>query len=102
MDQALASIAVAHVAANLPKPSTVGARRVLKGNEAKHRKSKDPRRRPRRATAANPPALKKMVATADTATAIGCWDIAALLLGFTLAAAAPDCGCSIGPTSRRA
>jgi hypothetical protein len=30
-----------------------------------------------------------MVATTDTATAIGRRDIAALLLGFTLAAAAP-------------
>ncbi|MGC2997240.1 hypothetical protein ACPF8X_02235 [Streptomyces sp. G35A] len=42
-----------------------------------------------------------MVAITDTATAIGRRDIAALLLGFTLAAA-PNCGCSTGPTSRRA
>ncbi len=47
MDRALASIAVAHGAADLPKPSTVGARRVLKGHEAERKKSKDPRRRPR-------------------------------------------------------
>lgn len=46
MDRALASIAVAHGAADLPKPSTVGARRVLKGHEAERKKSKDPRRRP--------------------------------------------------------
>jgi hypothetical protein len=48
MDRALASIAVAHAAADLPKPSTVGARRVLKGHEAERKKSRDPRRRPRR------------------------------------------------------
>ena len=41
MDRALASIAVAHGAADLPKPSTVGARRVLKGHEAERKKSKD-------------------------------------------------------------
>ncbi|MDQ0955839.1 hypothetical protein QFZ24_009848 [Streptomyces phaeochromogenes] len=51
MDRALASIAVAHGAADLPKPSTVGARRVLKGHEAERKKSKDPRRRPRRGAA---------------------------------------------------
>lgn len=86
MDRALASIAVAHAAAELPKPSTVGARRVLKGHETERKKSKDPRRRPRRAAAATPPVLRKMVAATDTATAIGRRDVAALLLGFALAA----------------
>ncbi|WP_055625773.1 tyrosine-type recombinase/integrase [Streptomyces hirsutus] len=86
MDRALASIAVAHAAADLPKPSTVGARRVLKGHEAERTKSKDPRRRPRRAAAATPPVLRKMVAATDTATASGRRDVAALLLGFALAA----------------
>ncbi|MEU5666527.1 tyrosine-type recombinase/integrase [Streptomyces longwoodensis] len=86
MDRALASIAVAHAAAELPKPSTAGARRVLKGHETERKKSKDPHRRPRRAAAATPPVLRKMVAATDTATAIGRRDVAALLLGFALAA----------------
>lgn len=86
MDRALASIAVAHAAAELPKPSTVGARRVLKGHEAERKRSKDPRWRPRRAAAATPPVLRKMVAATDTATASGRRDAAALLLGFALAA----------------
>lgn len=86
MDRALASIAVAHGVADLPKPSTVGARRVLKGHEAERKKSKDPRRKPRRAAAATPPVLRKMVAVTDTTTAIGCRDVAALLLGFAIAA----------------
>ncbi|MFI1726401.1 tyrosine-type recombinase/integrase [Streptomyces sp. NPDC020489] len=86
MDRALASIAVAHAAAELPKPSTVGARRVLKGHERERKKSKDPRRSPRRAAAATPPVLRKMVAATDTTTAIGRRDVAVLLLGFALAA----------------
>ncbi|MFJ5901129.1 tyrosine-type recombinase/integrase [Streptomyces sp. NPDC093064] len=86
MGRALASIAVAHSAADLPKPSTVGARRVLKGHEAERKKSKDPRRRPRRAAAATPPVLRKMVAATNTTTAIGRRDVAVLLLGFALAA----------------
>ncbi|MFD3841441.1 integrase [Streptomyces sp. NPDC058642] len=86
MDRALASIAVAHAAAELPKPSTVGARRVLKGHETERKRSKDPRRRPRRAAAATPPLLRKMVAATDATTAIGRRDVAVLLLGFALAA----------------
>ncbi|MEV5084637.1 tyrosine-type recombinase/integrase [Streptomyces sp. NPDC056159] len=86
MGRALASIAVAHSAADLPKPSTVGARRVLKGHEAERKKSKDPRRQPRRAAAATPPVLRKMVTATNTTTAIGRRDLAVLLLGFALAA----------------
>ncbi|MET8453496.1 tyrosine-type recombinase/integrase [Streptomyces sp. NPDC005209] len=86
MDRALASIAVAHAAAGLAKPSTVGARRVLKGHEAERKKSKEPGRRQRRAAAATPPVLRKMVTVTDTTTAIGRRDVAALLLGFALAA----------------
>ncbi|MFI9809546.1 tyrosine-type recombinase/integrase [Streptomyces sp. NPDC052301] len=79
-------VAVAHAAAGLAKPSTVGARRVLKGHEAERKKSTDFRRRPRRAAAATPPVLRKMVTATDTTTAIGRRDVAILLLGFALAA----------------
>ncbi|TFE54711.1 integrase [Streptomyces sp. ICN441] len=86
MDRALASIAVAHQAAEQRKPATVGARRVLKGHEAERKRSKDPRRRTRRAAAATPPVLRKMVAAVDTTRASGRRDVAALLLGFAIAA----------------
>ncbi|MFG2306692.1 tyrosine-type recombinase/integrase [Actinacidiphila glaucinigra] len=86
MDRALASIAVAHAAAELPKPSTTGARRVLKGHETERKLSKDPSLRTRRAAAATPSVLRKMVAATDTSTAIGRRDVAALLLGFAVAA----------------
>jgi integrase len=86
MDRALASITVAHAAADLPKPSTTGARRVLKGHERERKKSKDPRRRPRRAAAATPTVLRKMAAAIDTTTTIGRRDVALILLGFSLAA----------------
>lgn len=86
MDRALASIAVAHGAADLPKPSMVGARRVLKGHEAERKRSKEPHRRTRRAAAATPTVLRKMVAATDTSMAIGRRDVAAILLGFAIAA----------------
>jgi integrase len=86
IDRAMASIAVAHQAAEQLPPSTTGARLVLRGYEAELHKAKDPARRPRRAAAATPAVLRKMTAATDTATVIGLRDVAALLLGFALAA----------------
>ncbi|MEV7069067.1 hypothetical protein AB0N97_40845 [Streptomyces collinus] len=104
MDRALASFTVAHAAAGVHKPSTIGVRRVLKGYETERKKGKDRCRRPRRAGAATPPVLRRMIATMDTDTAIGRSDTAVLLLGFSLAARRPPLGTATswtGPTPPR-
>jgi hypothetical protein len=86
LDRAMASIAVAHKSADVPKPSSTGARLVLRGYEKELQESKDPKRTPTRASAATPPVLRKMAAGTNTSTLIGARDVAALLLGFALAA----------------
>jgi integrase len=86
LNRAMASIAVAHDAAGVPKPPTTGARLVLRGYEKELQESKDPKRKPRKAAAATPPVLRKMVAATDTGKLIGLRDVAALLNGFALAA----------------
>jgi integrase len=86
IDRAMASIAVAHQAAEQTPPNTTGARLVLRGYLAELHDKKDPHRRPRRAAAATPAVLRKMTAATDTTSVIGARDAAALLLGFALAA----------------
>ncbi|MBH1934103.1 integrase [Streptomyces sp. AV19] len=86
IDRAMASIAVAHQAAELPPPHQKGARLVLRGYERRLKETKDPRGRRRKATAATPPVLRKMVGALDRTTPIGIRDAAALLTGFALAA----------------
>jgi len=86
LDRAMASVAVAHSSAGQPKPSTTGARLVLRGYEKQLHETKDPRRTPRKAEAATPPLLRRMVAATDTGTLIGLRDVAAMLNGFAIAA----------------
>ncbi|MEU9086936.1 integrase [Streptomyces sp. NPDC048357] len=86
IDRALASVAVAHRAAGLPQPSPTGARLVLRGYAAELKTANDPRGKTRKATAATPRVLRRMIAATDTTTLIGARDAAALTTGFALAA----------------
>ncbi|MFD3937820.1 integrase [Streptomyces sp. NPDC058611] len=86
IDRALAAVVVAHHAAGRTPPGQTGARLVLKGYEAELKLTKDPRGKKRKANAATPAVLRRMIAATDTSTLIGLRDAAALLLGFAIAA----------------
>ena len=55
-------------------------------NRAQLHKTKVPRRTTRKAEAATPPLLRRMVAATDTGTLLGLRDVAAMLNGFAIAA----------------
>ncbi|MEV6672848.1 integrase [Streptomyces sp. NPDC051162] len=86
IDRAMASIVVAHQAAEVLPPDQTGARLVLKGYTDELKRRKDPRGRVAKAAAATPAVLRRMAATTDRTTAIGIRDMAALTNGFALAA----------------
>jgi len=85
-DRAMSSIRVMHGVAALPKPELTGARKVLAGYADHLARIGDPKAAPRRAAAADLPALRAMLSVLDRATLVGKRDAALLLLGFKLAA----------------
>ncbi|MFD3717012.1 integrase [Streptomyces sp. NPDC058674] len=86
IDRALAAIVVAHHAAGRTPPGQTDARLVLKGYQADLKLTKDPRGKKRRANAATPAVLRRMIAATDPTTLIGLRDATARLLGFAIAA----------------
>jgi site-specific recombinase XerD len=86
IERAVAAVRTAHSAANLPPPSTKGARIVLRGYRDRLARAKDPAAKPRKAQPAVPTALRAMLATLDRTTLIGKRDAAMLLLGYATAA----------------
>ncbi|MFG2948167.1 site-specific integrase [Streptomyces adustus] len=86
IERAVAAIRTAHSAANVPPPSTKGARIVLRGYQDRLSRAKDPAARARKAQPAVPSALRAMLATLGRDSLIGRRDAALLLLGYASAA----------------
>ncbi|MFG2436494.1 tyrosine-type recombinase/integrase [Streptomyces sp. NPDC048508] len=86
IERAIAAIRTAHSAANVPPPSTKGARIILRGYRDRLARAKDPAAKTRKAQPAVPTALRAMLDTLDRDTLIGKRDAALLLLGFATAA----------------
>jgi site-specific recombinase XerD len=86
IDRAMASLSTMHAEAGLPKPNLEGARRVLKAHKAELALKKDQAARTRKASAAVPDVLRKLLATLDRTTLKGKRDAALMLLGFATAA----------------
>lgn len=86
IDRALASISTMHAELGLDKPSMEGARRVLKSYKAGLALKKDQAAKTRKASAAVPDVLRKLLATLDRTTLKGKRDAALMLLGFATAA----------------
>jgi len=83
IDRALSSIAVAHDAAGVPKPSSKAARRLLRGYR---RDRATEGTGVRKATPVTVTALRAMVGTLELTTPAGLRDRALLVLGFALGA----------------
>ncbi|WP_128380493.1 tyrosine-type recombinase/integrase [Streptomyces cavernae] len=82
LERMLSAITTMHAELSLPKPETKGARTVIAGYKHRLAIDKKPGGRQRRAEAALPPALQKMLAVLDRGTLIGKRDAAMLLLGY--------------------
>jgi site-specific recombinase XerD len=85
IERARSAIRGAHRAAGLEPPDSLGLAKVVKGYRAKLAEAKDPRARPRRATAATKTALTAMLAKLDRDSPAGRRDAALILLGFCIA-----------------
>ncbi|WP_158717966.1 integrase [Streptomyces sp. NRRL F-2664] len=86
IDRALAAVAVAHRTTGHTPPDQTGARLVLRGYTDQLKRAKDPCGRVRKAAAATPRVLRRLVAATDTTTVRGLRDTVALTTGFALAA----------------
>lgn len=86
IDRALAAVSTMHSELELPKPTLDGARRVLKAYKAELALKKDQAARTKKASAAVPDVLRKLLATLDRTTLKGKRDAALMLLGFATAA----------------
>ncbi|MEV5792675.1 tyrosine-type recombinase/integrase [Streptomyces sp. NPDC052192] len=86
IERAIAAIRTAHSAANVPLPSTKGARIILRGYRDRLARAKDPAAKTRKAQPAVPTALRAMLDTLDRDALMGKRDAALLLLGFATAA----------------
>ena len=86
IERAIAAVRTAHSAANIPPPSTKGARIILRGYRDRLARAKDPAAKTRKAQPAVPTALRAMLDTLDRDTLMGKRDAALLLLGFATAA----------------
>ena len=85
IERARWAIRRAHRVAGHPVPDSEGLAEVLKGYKAHLAKTKDPKARPQKATAADKAALVAMVSQLDLSTPAGCRDAALILLGFAIA-----------------
>lgn len=79
------AIRAAHRSAGVEPPDTLGLAKVVKGYRAHLAETKDPRARPRQATAATKDALTAMVNAADRSSPAGLRDTAIVLLGLCTA-----------------
>ncbi|MFI1869688.1 integrase [Streptomyces jumonjinensis] len=86
IDRALAAIVVAHKTAGRTPPDQTAARAILKAYEKRLKETKDPRGRVRKASAAVPTVLRRMITHTDLTTPSGLRDRVALTNGFALAA----------------
>jgi integrase len=75
-----------HSLAGYQPPGTEGLIDVLKGYRARLARTKSPKAKPRKATAASPDALRTMLATLDRSAPAGQRNAAMILLGFSIAA----------------
>jgi integrase len=82
IDRALAAIAVAHDAADLPKPNTKGARQLMRGHK---RQRAEQGTTVRKASAVTVDRLRAMALACDPGTGQGLRDRAVVVLGFALA-----------------
>lgn len=85
IERVIAAIRTAHAAADVPVPSTKGARMVLRGYKERLALAKDPAARTKKAAAAVPTALRAMLAGVDRTTLAGKRDAALVLFGFAVA-----------------
>ncbi|WPO69926.1 tyrosine-type recombinase/integrase [Streptomyces sp. KN37] len=85
LERILSAITTMHAELDLPRPETKGARTVIAGYKHQLAVDKKPGGKQRQATAALPPALRKMLAALDRDTLIGKRDAAMLLLGYAAA-----------------
>ncbi|MFI9059796.1 MULTISPECIES: tyrosine-type recombinase/integrase [unclassified Streptomyces] len=85
LERMLSAITTMHAELDLPKPETKGARTVIAGYKHQLAIDKKPGGKQQQATAALPPALRKMLATLNRDTLIGKRDAAMLLLGYAAA-----------------
>ena len=86
IERALAAIRTMHNASGVRPPETKAARKVLSGYRERLALAKDPAALPRKADAAEPDALRAMLATIDRETLAGKRDAALLILGYACAA----------------
>ncbi|MFI9236917.1 tyrosine-type recombinase/integrase [Streptomyces sp. NPDC053079] len=85
IERALSAIRTAHRLAGHTPPETKAARMVLRGYAEHLALTKSPAAQPRKATPAEPPALRKALATLDRNTLIGKRDAALMLIGYAVA-----------------
>jgi integrase len=86
IERARWAIRRAHRAAGHPVPDSDGLANVLKGYKDHLAKTKDPKARPQKATAADKTTLTAMISRLDPSTPAGARDAALILLGFAIAA----------------
>ncbi|REF00314.1 site-specific integrase [Thermomonospora umbrina] len=85
IERVRSAIRSAHRAAGLEPPDSIGLAKVVKGYRARLAESRDPRAKPRKATAATKDTLTQVIAGFDLATPAGVRDAAIWLLGFSFA-----------------
>ncbi|WP_151477737.1 tyrosine-type recombinase/integrase [Streptomyces albicerus] len=86
IDRAIAAVSTMHEEVGMAKPVQEGARRVLKAYKAELAVKKDQAAKTKKASAAVPDILRKLLATLDRDTLKGKRDAALMLLGFATAA----------------
>jgi integrase len=86
IERARWAIRRAHRSAGHPVPDSDGLADVIKGYKDHLAKTKDPKARPQKATAADVEALAAMVSRLELSTLAGARDAALILLGFAIAA----------------
>lgn len=80
--RARSAIRTAHRTGGFDAPDSKGLADVVKGYRAALSEARDPRAKPRKATAASVPTLLRILGKVDRSTPSGCRDAALMLVGF--------------------
>jgi integrase len=86
IERVRSSIRNAHRSLALQPPDSLGLAKVVKGYRATLAEAKDPKAKPRKATAATKDSLSSVASALDLSSPAGCRDTAIWLLGFGIAA----------------
>lgn len=85
IERARSAIRNAHRSLGLEPPDSLGLAKVVTGYRDRLAQAKDPKAKPRKATAATKDSLSSATSTLDLSTPAGCRDMAIWLLGFAIA-----------------